>query len=97
MKAIKVTELKAHLSEYLRLASRGTRVIVKDRDEPIAQIGPLDKEVLSWRDRLARDGRLRRGTQRWSALRIEPLGRTVDVRGALDAVREEPHERRVGR
>jgi antitoxin (DNA-binding transcriptional repressor) of toxin-antitoxin stability system len=42
MKAIKVTELKAHLSRYLRLASRGTRIVVQDRDEPIAELGPLD-------------------------------------------------------
>ena len=36
MKAINVTELKAHLSKYLRMAARGSLIIVKDRDEPIA-------------------------------------------------------------
>ena len=33
MKSINVTELKAHLSKYLRMASRGVRIVVKDRDE----------------------------------------------------------------
>ena len=94
MKTIKVTELKAHLSEYLRLAARGSRIIVKDRDEPIAQLGPLDKEAVPWRDRLARDGRLRRGTQNWPALRISALGRPIDIQSALGAVREEPRDAR---
>jgi len=59
MKAINVSELKAHLSKYLRLASRGACIVVKDRDEPIAQHGPPQAEALAWRDRLAREGRLR--------------------------------------
>ena len=50
MKAINVTELKANLSKYLRMASRGSRIVVKDRDKPVAQIGPLDKEALPWRE-----------------------------------------------
>ena len=63
MKAINVTELKAHLSKYLRLASRGVRIAVKDRDEPIAELGPPSPEPNDWRERLARAGRLRLGTQ----------------------------------
>jgi antitoxin (DNA-binding transcriptional repressor) of toxin-antitoxin stability system len=47
MKAINVTELKAHLSKYLRMASRGTLFVAKDRDEPVAQLGPLGAEALS--------------------------------------------------
>ena len=41
MKDITVSELKAHLSRYLRLASRGGRIVVHDRDEPIAELGPV--------------------------------------------------------
>ncbi len=33
MKTINVTELKAHLSKYLRMASRGSWIVVKDGDE----------------------------------------------------------------
>jgi antitoxin (DNA-binding transcriptional repressor) of toxin-antitoxin stability system len=92
MKAINVTELKAHLSKYLRLASRGTVIVVKDRDEPVAQLGPPQGEALSWRERLAREGRLRLGTQNWAKLKIAALDRRVDIQASLRAVREDPSE-----
>jgi len=92
MKAINVSELKAHLSRYLRLASRGARIVVKDRDDPIAQLGPPDAAPLSWRERLAREGRLRLGSQRWDELEISPLPRSVDTQASPRAVREDPHE-----
>lgn len=92
MKSINVTELKAHLSKYLRMASRGVRIVVRDRDEPVAQLGPLETEELSGRDRLARDGRLRLGTQDWRALQISKLDRPIDIQSALQAVREDPSE-----
>jgi antitoxin (DNA-binding transcriptional repressor) of toxin-antitoxin stability system len=53
MKTINVTELKTHLSRYLRLASRGRRIVVRDRDEPIAEIGPPRADAAAWHDRLA--------------------------------------------
>jgi antitoxin (DNA-binding transcriptional repressor) of toxin-antitoxin stability system len=92
MKTINVSELKAHLSMYLRMASRGSRILVKDRDEPIAQIGPPHAEAVSWRDRLAREGRLRLGTQNWRALTISKLDRPVDIQASLRVVREDPSE-----
>lgn len=92
MKAINVTELKAHLSKYLRLASRGSRITVKDRDEPIAELGPPRAETLSWRDRMAREGRLQLGTQDWRTLKISKLDRHVDIQASLQAVREDPSE-----
>jgi antitoxin (DNA-binding transcriptional repressor) of toxin-antitoxin stability system len=92
MKSINVSELKANLSKYLRLASRGTRIVVRDRDEPLAEIGPLAGGAESWRDRLARTGRLRPGTQDWSTLRLSRLETPVDVQASLRAVREDPGE-----
>jgi antitoxin (DNA-binding transcriptional repressor) of toxin-antitoxin stability system len=92
MKSINVTELKAHLSKYLRMAARGTRIIVKDRDEPIAQLGPLESEPMAWRDRLAQEGRLRPGTQNWARLEISKLDRQIDIQASLRAVREDPSE-----
>lgn len=92
MKSINVTELKAHLSRYLRAASRGTRIIVKDRDEPIAQLGPLETLSQGWRERLSSAGRLRTGTQAWGDLRISPLDREVEIQTSLQAVREDPSE-----
>src|SRR5437667_309914 len=73
MKAINVTELKTHLSRYLRLASRGARVVVKDRDEPIAELGPPHVDPSSWHDRLVRPGRPRPRTQNWDSRKIRAL------------------------
>jgi antitoxin (DNA-binding transcriptional repressor) of toxin-antitoxin stability system len=92
MKSVKVAELKAHLSKYLRIAARGTRIIVKDRDEPIALLGPLEPQALSWREREAREGRLRLGTQDWGRLNIPPIGQQVDIQASLQAIREDPSE-----
>jgi antitoxin (DNA-binding transcriptional repressor) of toxin-antitoxin stability system len=92
MKAITVSELKAHLSRYLRIASRGERIVVKDRNDPIAEIGPPPPETLVWHERLAQAGRLRLGTQKWNALRISATGRGVDIQSSLRAVREDPSE-----
>lgn len=92
MKAINVTELKGNLSRYLRLASRGTRILVKDRDEPVAELGPPQAGPASWRERLAREGRLKPGSQNWAALKISSLGRRVDIQASLRAVREDPDE-----
>jgi hypothetical protein len=45
------------------MTSRGSLIVVKDRIEPIAQLGPPQVEAVSWRDRVARQGRLRLGTR----------------------------------
>ena len=89
MKDVNVTELKAHLSKYLRMASRGERIVVKDRDEPVAQLGPLSEKDVPWRERLAHEGRLRQGTQNWSKLKISKLNRPVNIQGSLRDIRDE--------
>ncbi len=40
MTEVKIAELKAHLSEYLRSVRRGNEVIVKDRETTVARIVP---------------------------------------------------------
>lgn len=92
MKAVKVSELKANLSKYLRMASRGASIIVKDREEPIAQIGPPQEAAGSWSERMVRQGRLRAGTQNWSRFKVAKLDRAVDIQASLRAVREDPSE-----
>ena len=92
MQSIKATELKSHLSRYLRKASRGERITVRDRNGPIAELGPARGEPLSWRDRLIGEGRLRPGTQEWGALTISTIERRVDIQASLRAVRGEPEE-----
>lgn len=40
--AISISEFKAHLAEYLRKAKAGIRVVIKDRELPIAQLTRLE-------------------------------------------------------
>jgi len=40
MKEVRIAELKAKLSEYLRAVRRGHSITVLDRDQPIARIVP---------------------------------------------------------
>ena len=41
MKQVRVAQLKARLSEYLRAVRRGETIAVLDRETPIAQIVPV--------------------------------------------------------
>ena len=41
MKAAAVSELKAHLSEYLNQVKSGAEVLVTDRGKPVARIVPV--------------------------------------------------------
>ena len=45
MKQVRVAELKAHLSEYLRAVRGGQTIAVLDRDTPIAQIVPIKERT----------------------------------------------------
>lgn len=92
MKTASVTELKARLSKYLRLVGRGERIFVTDRGEPVAQLGPVEGAAVSWRDRMAREGRLRLGSQDWANRRSSRLARRTDIQTSLKAVREDPSE-----
>lgn len=42
MKAVRIAELKARLSEHLRAVRRGRTLTVLDRDTPIARIVPYE-------------------------------------------------------
>ncbi len=42
-KRVKISELKAHLSEYLRHVRRGHTVEVMDRDTPVARVVPFEE------------------------------------------------------
>lgn len=45
MKRVKISDLKAHLSQYLREVQNGETIMVCDRDRPVARIsGPDDFE-----------------------------------------------------
>jgi prevent-host-death family protein len=41
MQKVRIADLKARLSEYLRAVKRGETIAVLDRDTPVAQIVPV--------------------------------------------------------
>jgi prevent-host-death family protein len=44
MKAVGVKQLKARLSEYLRLVRTGETVLITDRDEVVAELRPAHRQ-----------------------------------------------------
>ena len=62
MTTINVAEFKAHLSEYLRRARKGERIVVRDRKVPIVEIVALKPAGDLWQ-RLAREKGMRLGMQ----------------------------------
>ena len=60
MSAIGIKVLKANLSEYVARARAGERIIITDRGEEVAEIGPLSP------DRQALKGLVAAGKVRWN-------------------------------
>lgn len=58
METVGVRELKARLSEYLRLAGKGRRIVVTDRGKEVATIGPVAAERKALEDLVA-EGKLK--------------------------------------
>jgi len=95
MKTVSVSELKAHLSRYLREVRRGGEVQILDRGVPIARLGPLPPAAKgsgeAERQRLIQAGILRAGTGRADAvLDAEPLDLPTSL---LDALAEDREDR----
>lgn len=75
-KTVRVAELKARLSAYLRAARRGHPVTVCDRDTPVARLVPYEPEI----DALS----VRRSIRPFREVVLPtPLGRNVDSLSAL--------------
>ncbi len=66
VRSVGIKQLKARLSEYVRLARGGEIILVSDRDEVVAQLGPPRYQALepnsldAMLDRLAARGQLTR-------------------------------------
>ncbi|HEY3234401.1 MAG TPA: type II toxin-antitoxin system prevent-host-death family antitoxin [Polyangiaceae bacterium] len=95
MKTASVTELKAHLSRYVRMAQRGSEVQILERGVPIARLVGLggalrggDKQRVQ---RLAKMGILRPGTGDLSWVLAEPpiRARGAELSRAVDEDRED--------
>jgi prevent-host-death family protein len=46
MKQVRIAELKARLSEYLRAVRGGETIAVLDRDTPVAQLVPIRSQTM---------------------------------------------------
>lgn len=94
MTTASVSELKAHLSRYLREVRRGGEVQVLDRGRPVARLtGLADTPGTAGdhhRQRLIESGVLRPGTAATSAVLDQaPLELASDLRGAVDEDRDD--------
>ena len=87
MKSVSVSELKEHLSRYLRGVQRGDEVQILHHGKPIAKLvglGSSAAAVDERRERLAAAGVLRLGSGNASAmLDEEPLSIDVSLTTAL--------------
>jgi antitoxin (DNA-binding transcriptional repressor) of toxin-antitoxin stability system len=90
MKTIRIADLKAHLSQTLRAVRGGERILVLDRDQPVAEIGPVRPGSETALERLSQEGRIRLGSQDWSSLTFSPTSRRVAIQDILRQVREDP-------
>jgi antitoxin (DNA-binding transcriptional repressor) of toxin-antitoxin stability system len=98
MKSVGIKQLKARLSEYVRLARRGETILVSDRDEVVAELGPARRQapapdsIDAVLDRLARVGQVTRAARAGARRPWSPksLGLPKEsVERLLDELRED--------
>lgn len=86
MTTVGVAELRQNLSKYLRRVEQGERLVVTDRNRPVAELGPPPSTGAAL-DRLIAEGRVSRPARRGLP---EPLDLAGDPRAlsrALDEIR----------
>ena len=89
MKAsVGVAELRRNLSRYLRRVERGERLLVTDRNRPVAELGPPSVTGAAL-DRLIAEGRLPRPARRGLPEPIRLEGDPRALSKALDEIRGE--------
>ena len=87
-KTVGVAELRQNLSVYLRLVEQGERLVVTDRNRPIAELGPPPSsgEAL---DRLIAAGKVTRPARRGLPPPLQMNGDARALSRALDEIRGE--------
>ena len=83
-----VAELRQNLSRYLRAVERGERLLVTDRNRPVAELGPPTTSGADL-DRLIAEGRVSRPPRRGLPEPIALEGDPLALSRALDEVRGE--------
>jgi len=81
-----IAELRQNLSRYLRRVENGERLLVTDRNRPVAELGPAPSsgEAL---DRLIAEGRVARPTRRGLPPPLRMEGDPYALSRALDEIR----------
>lgn len=87
-RVVGITELRQNLSRYLRRVENGERLLVTDRNRPVAELGPAPStgEAL---DRLIAAGRVTRPTHRGLPGPLRMDGDPSSLSRALEAIRGE--------
>ncbi len=83
-----VGELRRNLSRYLRRVERGERLVVTDRNRPVAELGPPATTGAAL-DRLVAEGRLSRPIRRGLPEPLQLGGDPYALSRALDEIRGE--------
>lgn len=83
-----IAELRQNLSHYLRRVEAGERLVVTDRNKPVAELGP-PATAGSGLDRLLAEGRVSRPRRRGLPPALELDGDVDALSRALSEVRGE--------
>lgn len=84
--SVGVAELRQNLSVYLRRVSRGERLVVTDRNRPVAELGPAPTTGADL-DRLIVEGRVSRPVRQGLPEPLELTGNSHVLSRALDEIR----------
>jgi len=87
-RSVGVAELRQNLSRYLRRVQRGERLLVTDRNRPIAELGPPPSTGAAL-DRLIAAGKVARPTRRGLPAPLRMDGDPHALSRALDEIRGE--------
>lgn len=81
-----VAQLRQNLSRYLKLVERGERLVVTDRNRPVAELGPPAVGSADL-DRLVVEGRVQRPRRRMLPAPLSVSGDARPLSSALDEIR----------
>lgn len=87
-RTVGVAELRRNLSRYLRDVERGERLLVTDRNRPVAELGPPSTSGADL-DRLTAEGRVSRPARRGLPKPVRLEGDPRALSRALDEIRGE--------
>lgn len=86
MDTVGIAELRQNLSRYLARVERGERLVVTDRNRPVAELGPPSSTGAAL-DRLIAEGRVARPLRRGLPEPLNLQGDPYALSRALDEVR----------